>query len=674
MRTTMLTPDRPAVLARLCALALFSALALLALAPAALALEPPDPGELARYAADGTLAARLARARSLGNAEVAPGLVGDAVARLQRAQLGVDLPLELPPPAWRGMPTKGTVRVLALLIDFSDTRHTTPADGGPGSVADKLFGEGAAADEPYESLHDYYARSSYGQLDIEGDVLGWYNTGKPRSAVAQTDAGREALIETALRFYDATTDFSRYDNDGDGAVDYLLVVWSGAANGWSGFWWGYQTSFADRAFALDGTRLGTYSWQWEARPWPGEFRPEVAIHETGHALGLPDYYDYDSGIGPDGGVGGLDMMDDDWGDHNGFSKFLLDWVDPTRMSSGSATVTLAPSATAPEDLVVMPGIGTSPFQEYFLVQYRRRVGNDVALPTDGLLVWHVDARLSADGSDFRYDNSWTAHKLLRLMEADGLEEIERGGRADAGDFYRVGDVFAPGTSPGSHRYDGARSGVAVGGISAAAETITFDASTEGGGGGDTAPPSTLVVGADRRWHNQPVTLTFVAGDAGSGVALTEYRVGEGDWVVADTVTFAAPADTHAGDGVYTVTYRSVDLAGNAESEKQVLVRIDTLGPSCSAPRAAAVVRGRTAALRCAVYDALSPRADVKIVVRDAAGDCVKIVRASGVPTGSTLTLRFRCRLPRGRYRFQVRAVDLAGNRQVKTAWQSLRVS
>jgi hypothetical protein len=71
---------------------------------------------------------------------------------------------------------------------------------------------------------------------------------------------------------------------------------------------------------------------------------------------------------------------------------------------------------------------------------------------------------------------------------------------------------------------------------------------------------------------------------------------------------------------------------------------------------------------------LSPRVDVKILVRDAARDCVKILRAGGVPTGSTQTLNFRCRLPRGRYRFQVRAVDLAGNRQVQTAWQSLRVS
>ena len=60
-----------------------------------------------------------------------------------------------------------------------------------------------------------------------------------------------------------------------------------------------------------------------------------------------------------------------------------------------------------------------------MVQNRTRPGNDADLPADGLLIWHVDARLTRSGSDFLYDNSYTAHKLLRLMEADGLEEIER---------------------------------------------------------------------------------------------------------------------------------------------------------------------------------------------------------------------------------------------------------
>ena len=48
----------------------------------------------------------------------------------------------------------------------------------------------------------------------------------------------------------------------------------------------------------------------------------VLIHETGHMLGLNDYYNTygDSTYSP---LGGLDMMDGDFGDNNPYSKILL---------------------------------------------------------------------------------------------------------------------------------------------------------------------------------------------------------------------------------------------------------------------------------------------------------------------------------------------------------------
>ena len=90
------------------------------------------------------------------------------------------------------------------------------------------------------------------------------------------------------------------------------MIWTGPDNGWANFWWGYQTHFTDFSYIVDGVRLSKYSWQWESNPPEGSFSPRTAIHETGHALGLPDYYDYDDTVGPDGGVGGLDMMER-WG-------------------------------------------------------------------------------------------------------------------------------------------------------------------------------------------------------------------------------------------------------------------------------------------------------------------------------------------------------------------------
>jgi M6 family metalloprotease-like protein len=371
------------------------------------ALEPPRPGELQRYRLDGSLGRRLQMARRLGNDKVAPRLVERLRAQLRTARLGLSVaspPVMTPPPAWRGMPTSGNVKILTLLISFKDY----PASNSAAAVQDKLFGAGDAHAYPYESLRSYYERSSYGKLHIGGDVLGWYQEPYNRDQVPQTDDGREALIEEALKYYEAQGhDFSQYDNDGDGAIDYLVVVWTGPDNGWSGFWWGYMTNFADSSFTLDGKRLGTYSWQWEANPAGGAFDPRVVIHETGHALGLPDLYDYDDTVGPSGGVGGLDMMDSNWGDHNCFSKFLLGWLTPQTITAGSQTVMLSSSGTSADALLVMPkAVAGDPFGEFYMVQNRHPVANDTDLPGDGLLVWHVDARLNADGSDYLYDNRY----------------------------------------------------------------------------------------------------------------------------------------------------------------------------------------------------------------------------------------------------------------------------
>ena len=425
----------------------------------ALALEPPQPGEVEGLAARDNLTDRLNFARQLGNHHVDPFVLRRAIAKASRQALEEQgqpqttierlAPLPAPPPAWQGMPSTGNVRVLALLVEFQDQVHTNSRD----FIHARLFGAGDPAQQPYESLAAYYDRASYQQLDFsQGSTLGWYKTAYNRTTVPQTDVGRENLIKEIINNFNAQGhDFSQYDNDNNGTIDYFLVIWTGPDNGWANFWWGYMTVFGDQSFAVDGKRLGRYSWQWEARPTGTTFVPRVVIHETGHALGLPDFYDYDPAVGPGGGLGGLDMMDANRGDHNCFSKWMLDWLTPTVVASGSQSLTLNASGTAKDCVAIWPSLTSgNVFDEFFVVQNRHRVGNDSAgMPGDGMLNWHVDARLDPSGTDFAWDNSFTTHKLLRLMEADGLEQIEAGGVADASDYYKVGAAFGPSTTPSS---------------------------------------------------------------------------------------------------------------------------------------------------------------------------------------------------------------------------------
>jgi M6 family metalloprotease-like protein len=441
---------------------------ILGLAGPALALEPPTPEQLQRYRMDGTLAMRIAQARAYGN-HLMPEHMQDRLIRkvkslsssLKGEAVAPSTQIMAPPPGRRGMPTRGTVRILALLIDFSDYPGVTT----PQTFASRLFGDGTGV-LPYDSLRNFYLRSSYDQLTIEGNVLGWYTTPYARSTVTETTQGRQALIKEALDYYDQQGhDFAQYDNDEDGAIDYFCVFWAGPHGEWASFWWGYYTSFSDSTYRLDGKRLRSYSWQWELYSYPnGSFNSKTVIHETGHALGLPDYYDYDDDVGPRGGVGGLDIMDSS-GDHNCFSKFMLDWIEPVVVSAGSRTLQLRGSGIYPDAVLFMPSaVPGQIFAEFFMVQNRHRTGNDTGLFTgsDGLVVWHVDSTLNSSGTNFLYNNSYTEHKLLKLVQADGLEQIETfDASADAGDYYKAGMTLGPLTMPNTDRYDGTATGMGI---------------------------------------------------------------------------------------------------------------------------------------------------------------------------------------------------------------------
>lgn len=528
------------------------------------AMPPPTPSMVKRYKADGTWAKRLERAKRLGRHRVDPGLVNAARHRMvqQAETAGIQLPTECsalptPPSDWRGMPTKGTPKMFILLIDFSDY----PADpvNTVAAIDSQVFGDGGGLQAaPYESLKGFYYRSSYGQLTLTGNVLAYYRPSYTRASMGDnpTDAQRENLIKEAL-LAQAGHDFSQYDNNGDGKIDYFSVLWTGPDNGWANFWWAYQTSWSETPSpVLSGKTLDKYVWQWVSNAaYPTRnvphFDPWILIHETGHALGLPDYYDYDASVGPVGGVGGLDIMDANKGDHNCFSKWLLDWITPTIYTSGRTGVALHAAGSAPEAAVVMDANPGGAFGEFFMVQNRQRVQNDANAdyPADGLLIWHVDSRLNALGSDYLYDNSYTAHKLLRLMEADGLEEIEsHSGQVNAGDYWINGTTFGPATLPNSMRYDGSITGMGVKNISVPGALVTFDVSQVVDPTPPTGRPSTPLATTDQ----DSMTFTWTQGtaaDAESGISGYRLQVG----------TTAGGSDTFNGPVGDVLTKTITDL-------------------------------------------------------------------------------------------------------------------
>ncbi|MDI6849702.1 MAG: M6 family metalloprotease domain-containing protein [Candidatus Saccharicenans sp.] len=531
------------------------------------ALEPPTREQVQKYRLDGTYAARVAAAREIGNHRMDPELVAHLNYRVKRLALEAQgfNPQQIdrllaPPPSRRGMPTRGQVKVLAILIAFQDYPPITGAD----FIAQQLFGleDTYNPNYPYESMRAYYSRASYSQLDIQGNVLGWYTTAYNRSQVEETTQGRQSLIKEVLNFYDAQGhDFSQYDNDNDGYIDYFLVFWTGPHGEWASFWWGYQTTFGDSSYLLDGKRLRKYSWQWELYNYPyGQFTPLVAIHETGHALGLPDYYDYDASVGPKGGVGGFDMMDANSYDHNAFSKFVLDWLTPSVFNSGSQVYSLRASGEYPEALIFFPGaVSGDIFNEYYLVQNRYATRNDSRLVNVnggnvGLAVWHVDARLNSYGTNFLYDNSYTDHKLLLLVQADGLDEIELGIRGfNSADFYRPGSELGPSTYPATVRYDGNPTGMGLTEITGSGTPISFR----------------MYSGANPELRLSASTLNFdrVKVCTYADLTLTIYNDGDGPLIISSLSRLSGAADFSCRTTTFPVTV-------NAGSSREFVFRFD----------------------------------------------------------------------------------------------------
>src|SRR5207245_8982906 len=88
---------------------------------------------------------------------------------------------------------------------------------------------------------------------------------------------------------------------------------------------------------------------------------------------------------------------------------------------------------------------------------------------------------------------------------------------------------------------------------------------------DTVPPTTTATlsgtaGANG-WFVSAVTVTLSATDATSGVTNTSYQIDGGIWLV-----YTGPFVV--GQGVHTVDYFSVDLAGLTEATHSQVIEVD----------------------------------------------------------------------------------------------------
>ncbi|MGI5523927.1 ThuA domain-containing protein [Micromonospora sp. CA-259024] len=169
---------------------------------------------------------------------------------------------------------------------------------------------------------------------------------------------------------------------------------------------------------------------------------------------------------------------------------------------------------------------------------------------------------------------------------------------------------------------------------------------------DTTAPVTSATFApanDAGWHNGTIPVVLTSTDAGSGVKTVEWSLDGGAWT-----PYSTPVEV-TGDGQHELLFRSTDKAGNAETLKSAVLRIDGTKPTLLVSGIAdGQLYGDSQDVRVS-WQAVDPTSGIATVVGQLDGQAY----ASG-------TLQAMYELPLGLHELTVTATDKAGNKTTST--------
>lgn len=278
------------------------------------------------------------------------------------------------------------------------------------------------------SVFDYYYSASNGQFTLQVDVLGPVTGDHPMAYYGSDNSeGAYSFATEIANKIEGMADFSEYDNDGDGVIDGMHIIFAGhgeeAGAGedriWSHQWYVWN------APTYNGVTFGRYSCSPEMS---GNFgnsitRIGVICHELGHVFGAPDYYDtdYEGSGGEYNGLGNWDIMSSgSWNDngrtparHGAYTAAnIYQWTTATVLTDPQAV--RIPQTSVQHDVY---RINTSTNGDYFLLENRQKKGFDRSIPGHGLIVYHVHA--NAHGSSV--SNSTHPQQLYVMDAANGIQ-------------------------------------------------------------------------------------------------------------------------------------------------------------------------------------------------------------------------------------------------------------
>ena len=331
--------------------------------------------------------------------------------------------------------TLGDIRGVVILVQFSDVKFKN-ADPQK-QFSEMLNKEGYNEFHHQGSARDYFIKNSSGAFRPTFDVIGPVTISGTRAYYGGTsddrryNMARTALIEaldTLLRWN--SIDFSQYDNDKDGNVDFVYMIYAGVGRSSSGVVesiWPHASSITKRMG--NGPTVKRYACSNEigGRAYKANSATSTPngigtfVHEFGHVLGLPDLYDvggnnkqktpHSWSIMAHGGYNCPTNSDNVQGCapafYSAFERMSVGWMAaPTELNvKGQVQLdkiddNIAYSVTNPQNP-----------NEMFLLEYRTNKNWDAGQPRSGMLIWHIDyvasvwsnRKINVDGSHMYVD-------------------------------------------------------------------------------------------------------------------------------------------------------------------------------------------------------------------------------------------------------------------------------
>lgn len=315
-------------------------------------------------------------------------------------------------------------RGLFILVNFADTKYQS--GNTPAQMDSMMNAVNYTYGSSYGSARKYFIDQSNGAYTPTFDVVGPVTLTKQAAYYGKNDTvgndmypGDMVIEACKLVKSQFGVDFAQYDNDHDGEVDFVYIIYAGKGEADGGdantIWphnWDIESAiyygnctYTAAECKVDGLSINNYACSGELNGQTGDRNGIGTLcHEFGHVLGLPDFYDtdYGSNYSNHRTPGDWDIMDS--GSYNGdgccppnysaFEKYFFGWTTPINPGSDGQGLTLYPAGDQRYQAYQVNASGTLQAAATdglnYYIENRQQTGWDQYLPGHGMIVWYVN--------------------------------------------------------------------------------------------------------------------------------------------------------------------------------------------------------------------------------------------------------------------------------------------